>query len=519
MKRATSGFTGGGHQSAYAAASSTSAELQAFHPPFVTSDGAYEPSRQKITARVHDLVRNDGWASGGVSAYLDSVIGCDLRLSVKPDWRALAVHNPAFDATWAREFTAYVEAQWRTWAYDIGKFCDIARHNTVGELFALAFRHQYLDGDAIGILHWRDRGGKFGTTLEVMHPDRMSNPEGAADSIYLRAGVQKDTDGAAVGYHFQGAHPSDYVIDGVQQFSWSYVERETAWGRPQVVHHYHKNEAGQTRGTSRLSPIVERLKMLTKYDRMELQAAVLNAVLAAYIEAPADHEFMETLLSDGDSSNGIGTYQNERAAFHDTTRTQFNNVRIPTLFPGEKIGFLDSKRPNDAFADFEAQALRNIASGLGISYEQLSRDWSKTNYSSARQSLIEVWRGYASDRQKFANGFADPVYAAFLEEVIYEQDVPMPSGAVPDFWEERTAFCRCKWIGPARGWVDPVKEAQGAAIRMENGLSTLEQECQEQGLDYEDVLDQRQREKAMMEERGLSAPGAGEVKETQDDDA
>ena len=49
-----------------------------------------------------------------------------------------------------------------------------------------------------------------------------------------------------------------------------------------------------------------------------------------------------------------------------------------------------------------------------------------------------------------------------------------------------------------------VKEAQAAISRMDSNLSTLERECAEQGLDWEEVLEQRAREKALLEELGLA---------------
>ena len=74
----------------------------------------------------------------------------------------------------------------------------------------------------------------------------------------------------------------------------------------------------------------------------------------------------------------------------------------------------------------------------------------------------------------------------------------------PDFYERRPAWTRCKWIGPGRGWVDPVKEVKAAQLRMQIGLSTLEDECASQGLDWEEVLEQLAREKSKILELGLS---------------
>ncbi len=87
------------------------------------------------------------------------------------------------------------------------------------------------------------------------------------------------------------------------------------------------------------------------------------------------------------------------------------------------------------------------------------------------------------------------VYELWLEEAVNKGLVD-----APDFYENRYAYTRCKWIGPGRGWVDPVKEAQACQIRMEIGLSTLEAECAGQGLDWEEVLEQRAREKERMKE-------------------
>ncbi|MDH5528278.1 MAG: phage portal protein, partial [Nitrospirota bacterium] len=73
------------------------------------------------------------------------------------------------------------------------------------------------------------------------------------------------------------------------------------------------------------------------------------------------------------------------------------------------------------------------------------------------------------------------------------------------------ARCRAKWIGPGRGWVDPVKEAKAADMRIQSGISTYEQECAEQGLDWEEQFEQRAREKQRMEDLGLVAEALGDI--------
>jgi capsid protein len=81
----------------------------------------------------------------------------------------------------------------------------------------------------------------------------------------------------------------------------------------------------------------------------------------------------------------------------------------------------------------------------------------------------------------------------------------LPRGA-PDFIEAATAYSRCDWLGVARGWVDPTKEAAGSVMRMDGGLSTLKKECAEQGLDWEEVIAQRAIEVAAFKRAGLTPP-------------
>jgi capsid protein len=65
--------------------------------------------------------------------------------------------------------------------------------------------------------------------------------------------------------------------------------------------------------------------------------------------------------------------------------------------------------------------------------------------------------------------------------------------------------------------VDPVKEAKAAQLRMQIGLSTLEDECASQGLDWEEVLEQLAREKAKITELGLTINDTNSIMTTTED--
>ena len=486
-----------------------SQDMAEWNPQLLSPDAAMNPARDSLVARIRDLVRNDGWASGGVTKICDAVVGADLRLAAQPDYRALSRWGRGFDAVWAKEFADAAEAAWRSWAYDPARWCDAARQLTIPGIFRLAFRHLLVDGDALAALPWRPgRVGpgraRLATTVAVLHPDRLCNPQNGFDDARRRGGVEVDEDGAAIGYHIRRAHEGDWWAGG-QTVTWDFLPRETDWGRPQVVHYYEVEEAGQHRGFGGLfAPILSRLRMLARYDAAELQQAVVNAIFGAYIESPHDPDLVQDAL-DGD---GHLKMQEARADFHAAKKLSLNGVRIPTLFPGESMKFLSSTRPSANFGTFENAVLRNVASGLGLSHPQLSQDWSGVNYSSARAALLEAWKTLSRRRAEFSAGFCTPIFGAFLEEVFEDGALPLPAAA-PDFMEARSAYARCRWIGPGRGWVDPVKEPEGALLKISGGLSTLQHEAAENsGMDIEEILDQRALEVAMFAARGLALPEA-----------
>ena len=473
-------------------------ELADWYPFLGSADADFLPERETIAARIHDLARNDGWASGALQKHLDNVVGAMFTLQAEPDWRALGQTKE-----WADDWSQQVESLWTSYAHDPDFHCDAKRERSMVGLFGLMYRHRILDGENLALLLWlaeRQGAGRYATTLQVIDPDRLSNPYDDADREFLRGGIELGIYGEPLAYHIRKTHPGDILGYGVvgRRFEWERVPRETSFGRRIVIHDFEPDRAGQTRGKSPLTPIVKKLKMLGTYDEAELRAAVLNAIFAAFITSPFDHEMVTGAMQ----TEALPAYQDQRAAFHEDSRLRLGGVRIPILFPGEDFKMNTATRPAEAYAPFEEAALRNVATAAGLSYEQLAMDWSKTNYSSARAGLLEVWKFMTARRGYFAEQGARPVYAAWLEEAIDLGDVELPPGA-PDFQEAKAAWTRCSWTGPGRGWVDPVKEAQGAVIRMEAGISTLKRECAEQGLDWREVLAQRKRELDEMARLGL----------------
>lgn len=476
---------------AYDAADVMSQELGGWMPSREHPDSEMGQARDPVTARARDLVRNNGFAAGGIQRETDAVIGAQFRPAAKPDWRALGI-----DHAEATEIGEQMDAAWRIWADDPLHGADVSRTQDWGGLAALAYRTELVDGDAIAVLHWRDDSpGPFRTCVRIVDPDLLSNPQNAPDTPQLRGGIEFDRWGAPVAYHFRRQHELAMWGWGESQI-WDRWERVLDWGRPQVVHCFERQRDGQTRGISRIAPVLDAMKMQDKHARVELQAAVLSAILGLFVSSPLSPDAVQDLISDGKFTDLDGA---RRSLIHEQGLT-FGGVRLPVLPPGDSIESVTVARPAGQYAMFETAVLRRIATGMGMSYEQLAMDWSQVNYSSARAALVEIWRGFAARRREFASRFCQPIRMAVIEEAIDLGLVRLPKSA-PGFLDAPGAWLRAKWIGPGRGFVDPVKEAQAAALRVALGLSTMEDEAAElSGADYSDNLSQIAREIDQMPE-------------------
>ncbi len=474
----------------YKGASLSAKELLSWRPLRHSADMELDGELSTLVARSRDLIRNNGIASGAIQTLVDNVVGNGLKLVSIPDHRMSGL-----DIDYLEEWARKVESLWRIWSESV--YCDAARKLNFNSQTALIFRSVIENGEALALVLWRENSANpFATCFQLLEPDRLSNPDFKQNSEFLRDGIEINQYGEAENYWISKYYPNDYYY-GQGANTWQKIAAQTPFGRKLILHVHHPERIGQNRGKPLFTSIMPLFKMLDHYERSELKASVVNAMIAAFIETPMDSESIAEMFGES-----VDDYLEKRKDWS----VKLEGGSIIPVFPGDKVSAFTPSRPNSSYAAFVENVLRHIGTGLNIPLELLMKDFSKTNYSSARAALIEAWRFFNGRRSWIINYWAKPVFELWLEESVNRGLIE-----APNFYEKKAAWCRCKWIGPGRGWVDPVKEAQASQIRMESGLSTLEDECASQGLDWEEVLMQRVRELKRMRELGLSTSGDGNM--------
>jgi lambda family phage portal protein len=457
-----------------------------WRPGLLPAD-AWLYDRDEVIARSRDVGRNEGVGASASMRVVNAAVGFRWDFTSKPNARLLGISYEA-----ARELGADIDALWETYAYGIHFTCDAERMLTFGGLLRMSGAHIFNDGEMVGVVEYaHDEPTRFRTRLRVIDPDRLSNPNGLPDSPTLRGGVEKNRDGVPVVYHIREGHPSDLGANA--SMVWRAVPRyATNLGRPQVLHAFDKLRAGLTRGVTRFASVLKLFRSLSQYTDKTIEAAALNALFLGFVKSNAG----PSATSESFSAEDVSDWADERTDYYEAHPVEVGDVQLPVLGPDDDVTMQTTVRDTSGFDGFTRAILRLIAAALGVTYEELSMDFSQTNYSSARAALLIAWKETLALRGLIEQQIAWPLFAAWLEEAFDIGALQIPDGA-PDFYEAIDAYVEGRWRGPGRGHIDPTKEILAAAARMEAGITTMEDECADyDGSSWEEKLEQKARETA-----------------------
>ena len=159
-----------------------------------------------------------------------------------------------------------------------------------------------------------------------------------------------------------------------------------------------------------------------------------------------------------------------------------------------------SGQATDASA-YIKQEIRLIGAGQGLSYETVSRDMSESNYSSARQGVIEDDLTYMEDKEQLLE-IMDEIYESFVDSLVLAGKVE-----IPDFWDNRELYLGHSWIQAPKRWIDPLKEANANKTALNTGQKTWADLTSENGKDWREQIDEIAEILEYGKEKGINMGG------------
>jgi len=453
------------------------ASIKARARHFVTSDTS--PSSVTITdaamirARARQLVRNNPWASNAVEAWVTNCIGSGIRprpQTLDPDLKRRIM------ALWTR-WVSEADADGMLDFY--GMQALVTREQMeAGEIIVRKRLRRPIDGLAVPI--------QF-QMIEADHLEFDFTRAASPGIDTIRAGIQFDLLGRRVAYHLLRDHPGGSALTFGASIR-SVVPANA------IMHVFKPLRAGQIRGVSGFAAVLMKLLDLDQYDDAEVVRKKTAALFTGFITSTLD----EDSVSAGDIGTSAG--DNSISGEDGARRVDLEPGMMQLLDPGEDIKFSDPADVGGSYEAFLKMQLRAVASGLGVTYEQLSGDLSGVNFSSIRAGLIEFRRRCLMHQAQIINHqFNQPVWDAWFRQAVLSGALDIGRGANiadPD-------ISGVKWIGQGFEYVNPLQDQQAHLSANRSGYKSRGQIATEMGRDPEELENEIAEENARADALGL----------------
>jgi lambda family phage portal protein len=432
-----------------------------------SADSEIVTSLRLLRARSRQLVRDNAHAKNVVRIIQNNVVGAGIGMQATVS----NARGKLIDSINDQIENAWAEWSCKSQCHTAGKlgFADIER---------LVMAQLVESGEVL----LRKVKRKFGDSqipfaLEVIESDRLIDqwqtaraPNGNA----IRMGVEVDEWGRPLAYWLWPTHPGDYQFTTFQPSAFIRVPAE------EIIHLYIIDRWPQTRGVPWFHAVLRRMNDMAGYGEAEIVAARASANIVGFITSP-------------DAAPGDDVQFNQRIV--DSEPGTFKQ-----LLPGENFTGFNPARPNAALEPFMRYMLRELAAGVGVSYESLSRDYSQSNYSSSRLALLDdrsLWRilqGW------LVRHLRREVHCEWLDQAVLAGVV-----RIPDYYSNPQKY-RCVRFKP-RGWswIDPTKEVMAYRMAVRAGFTTVSDVIADTagGLDAEDIFKSRRQELDLMADLDL----------------
>ena len=434
-------------------------------------------------ALARDMVMNTPLAVAAIARTSANVVGSGLMPQIVPDHTILGITEVE-----AKEWGSRLEKRFDTWA--------ASKKSDATELFNfydnqyLAFTSVVLNGDMGFILPWRkQKAWPWELKVKLIEADLIRNPETSAGTPAITTkdiinGVEFKA-GRVVAYHVTNYYPhqlSALQLAGKKPKSVRFPLYDTQ-GKTNFFHLMPPGQRiGQRRGMGMLAPVLDMLKTLSRYSEAHLVGELTSALFTVFIK---DMSGMGSYLNEGftpsETVGGGGTVATEgngqeQYGLKDEDSQldiEMGNGNIMYLDDQKEVQFADPKRDPAGFDPFFRSMVRQISAAIEIPPEQLVLEFN-SNYSAARAALLEAWKMYRRRRLWLSRNFCQPILEAFIEE-----EVAKGITKAPGFLEDpvmRAAWAKTLWVGPGNGQIDPLKEAKASVTKIQNNLSTYEEE-------------------------------------------
>lgn len=361
--------------------------------------------------------------------------------------------------------------RWQDWTSSPDS-CDMAGEFTFQDIERHVMRSMLLDGDIVAL-------GTAGGQLQLIeaHSIQTITPQ---PQTFL--GVTRDQYGKRTQYWYSADRRDGGVLSVVGNLKETAVPIDVRdeEGNRVLFHVYNPKRTNQTRGVTALAPIFSVAGMFEDINFAKLVQQQVVSCFAIFRKRNA-------IAGGGPlpSTDGYG--------LPETEATGAGTRYIENIGPGmeiigaegEELQGFSPNVPNAEFFDHVKLMLQIIGVNLGLPLCLVLMDGSETNFSGWRGAVDEARKGFKANQQNLLNRLHQPVYEWKVRQWIAE-DRTLRVAARQDGID----IFGHRWNAPTWQYIDPVADAQGDALRIQNALTSPRRLHAEGGRDWEEIADE-----------------------------
>ena len=434
-----------------------------------SADSEIRNNLRRLRDRSREMVRNNPYARQAKRTTQINVVGTGIKLQSQ----VLQLRGSKRD----NKINAEIEAKWGYWSR--ADSCDVSGRYSFHDFEWLAAGAMCEAGEALFRIIRRPFGeSKVPIALQVLESDLLDEsyqgPVSGKNNEW-RNGVEVNEWGRPLRYAILTRHPGDSWFQGTPSPNVKHVFLPAN----DVIHLFMPDRPGQNRGVPWFHSVMSDAHQLQGYE----EAAVIRARAGASIMGFITNNEGEMIADDVENSQRIA---------------EFEPGTFRYLSPGEQITVPDIDSPDQQFEMFVKNKVRRFASGFGCSYETLSRDFSDTNYSSSRLSLLEDREHWRVVQKYLIDNLHMRVYREWLKLAVLSGYCNFP-----DYELRPERYENPRWMPRGWSWVDPLKEVKAYREAEQAGYMTKAQIIAYSGGDYDDNVNELAREQELASAAGI----------------
>lgn len=425
-----------------------------------------------LRLRSYQLFTENLYASGLIKRLLTNEINTGLTLEATPNADILGMDEEVL-ATWSEN----TETIFTIWG-DNARLVDWRGRQTFGQLQRELRKTALLSGDALVVLR-QGQTVKL-PVIEIFCGSKVITPgtgtwarEAQARGNKIINGVEVDKNGRHISFYVVG---SDGKIRRVLSYG-TRSGRRIAW-----LVYGSERRLDEVRGVPLLGSVLQALKEVDRYKDAEQRAAVVNSMLALFVQKTQDKVGTKPVTGGAVRRDTATVTQGDGTTRSFDISKWLPGTAIDELQHGEEIKSFDTRRPNVNFQNFEQAVIAGVAWSIEIPPEILLLSFNN-NYSASRAAINEFKIYLDWSRTNQATGFCKPVYSEWTISAvligIIQAEGFLEAWRSPSKFVTFGAWLLSEWAGAIKPSVDREKEVKAYERMVKKGWITNDRASKE----------------------------------------